>query len=78
MRLRFITLSPGSGWGSAEFESESAAVGAGHVIEGRNPAFPQQRVELHHAPVFRGYVGPMWDGGCLRYESDSANDALST
>ncbi len=78
MKLRFVTLNEKTGWGRAEFDGEAAAVGAGHVVLGRNTPRPCQRVELHDAPRFAGFVGPMWDGDALRYESQSANDVLST
>lgn len=35
------------------------------------------RAELDHQPKVSGYVGPMWDGGMLRYETVEVYDALS-
>lgn len=78
MKLRFVTLNDKTGWGKAEFDSEDAAVCAGHVVLGRNTPRPCQRIELHNAPRFQGFTGPMWDGDALRYESAKAYDALST
>jgi len=30
---------------------------------------PRQRVEFQGQPMFKGLVGPMWDGGTIRYET---------
>ncbi len=38
---------------------------------------PHQRDELQGHPVFRGWHGPMWDGGAIRYESPEAYEHYS-
>lgn len=38
---------------------------------------PHQRVELQARPIFEGVVGPMFDGGFIRYEDGASNNALS-
>lgn len=35
------------------------------------------RAELDNQPTFEGYCGPMWDGGCLRYETWEIYNMLS-
>ena len=35
------------------------------------------RAELDNQPEVKGYCGPMWDGGCLRYETWDVYDMLS-
>lgn len=35
------------------------------------------RAELDNQPKFYGFLGPMWDGGKLRYETQQVYDALS-
>lgn len=34
--------------------------------------------ELDNQPIFYGWVGPMLDGGVLRYETEQVYDILST
>ena len=43
----------------------------------REKGFICQRKELDRQPVINGYLGPMWDGGQLRYESFDVYRALS-
>lgn len=35
------------------------------------------RAELDLQPIVFGYVGPMWDGGKLRYETQEVYDMMS-
>jgi hypothetical protein len=35
------------------------------------------RKELDNQPIIKGYIGPMWDGGRLRYETQEVYDMLS-
>lgn len=35
------------------------------------------RTELDNQPIFKNWLGPMWDGGMLRYESREVYDMLS-
>ena len=35
------------------------------------------RAELDNQPEFDGFLGPMWDGGMLRYETAEVYDMLS-
>lgn len=35
------------------------------------------RKELDNQPLIDGYLGPMWDGGRLRYETQEAYNILS-
>lgn len=35
------------------------------------------RAELDNQPQFDGYLGPMWDGCCLRYETPEVYNMLS-
>jgi hypothetical protein len=35
------------------------------------------RAELDNQPEFEGFLGPMWDGGMLRYETAEMYDRLS-
>ena len=32
------------------------------------------RKELDNQPKFEGFLSPMWDGGCLRYETQEVYD----
>ncbi len=34
-------------------------------------------LDLEDQPMIDGYLGPMWDGGYLRYETQEVYDALS-
>ena len=36
------------------------------------------RAELDNQPEYEGFLGPMWDGGMLRYETQKVYDILST
>jgi len=39
---------------------------------------PRLRDELQGQPVFRGLIGPMYNGeGCVRYENQAAYNAMS-
>lgn len=35
------------------------------------------RLDLQGQPVLRGFAGPMWDDGHIRYEDAETNDTLS-
>lgn len=35
------------------------------------------REELDNQPKFEGYIGPMWDGDKLRYETQSVYDLMT-
>ena len=35
------------------------------------------RAELDNQPEYEGFLGPMWDGGMLRYETTEVYDMLS-
>ena len=35
------------------------------------------RAELDNQPTYKGWLGPMWDGGHLRYETQEVYDVLS-
>lgn len=35
------------------------------------------RAELDNKPRYEGFVGPMWDGGDFRYETQEVYDLLS-
>lgn len=43
----------------------------------REKGFLCQRKELDRQPQIPGYLGPMWDGGRLRYETSAVYRALS-
>lgn len=46
--------------------------------ERKKLGFPaNSREELDCQPILPGYIGPMWDGGKLRYETQEVYDALS-
>lgn len=36
------------------------------------------REELDNRPHYEGFIGPMWDGGDFRYETQEIYDMLST
>lgn len=36
-----------------------------------------QRKELDNQPIIEGFLGPMWDGDMLRYETQELYNALS-
>ena len=42
--------------------------------EKRNKGMCVPRAELDNQPMFEGFVGPMWDGGVLRYETQEVYD----
>lgn len=58
------------------FATTENAIAAGYVIVGTNTN-PRQRDELQGAPKFKGLLGPMWDGDCLRYEDPKTYEELS-
>lgn len=35
------------------------------------------RAELDNQPTYKGWLGPMWDGGGYRYETQEVYDILS-
>ncbi|MBR4377335.1 MAG: hypothetical protein IKP50_00395 [Bacilli bacterium] len=35
------------------------------------------RAELDNKPEYEGFIGPMWDGGRFRYETQEVYDILS-
>ena len=35
------------------------------------------RAELDNKPKYKGFLGPMWDGGNFRYETQEVYDLLS-
>lgn len=35
------------------------------------------RAELDNKPIYEGFLGPMWDGGDFRYETQEVYDMLS-
>lgn len=43
----------------------------------RKMGFICHREELDRQPLINGYLGPMWDGNKLRYESSQMNRILS-
>ena len=43
----------------------------------REMGFICHRKELDRQPLINGYLGPMWNGNSLRYESPEAYRALS-
>lgn len=49
---------------------------AGFEIVGRNTN-RRHRAELQGQPIIAGLLGPMWDGGAIRYEDQTAYDVLS-
>lgn len=36
------------------------------------------RAELDNKPIYEGFLGPTWDGGNYRYETQEIYDILST
>lgn len=46
--------------------------------EYRNAGACVPRAELDNQPTLPGYLGPMWDGDGLRYETQELYNALST
>lgn len=44
----------------------------------RNAGALVPRAELDNQPTVDGYLGPFWDGGRLRYETQEVYDMLST
>lgn len=71
-KLRFVAKGP-NGWTVEEFKCWATAP---HHFTG--PHYnPRNRAELQGAPTFRGWLGPMWDGDAIRYESADAYEALS-
>lgn len=47
------------------------------LSEIRNHGGCVHRQELDNQPKVDGYLGPMWDGGMLRYETPEVYDMLS-
>jgi hypothetical protein len=47
----------------------------GYVDGFRNSAYKDSKIVGY--PKIKGYVGPMWDGNCIRYESQEVYDELS-
>ena len=43
----------------------------------REKGYIVHREELDNQPRFIGFLGPMWDGGMLRYETQQVYDLLS-
>ena len=49
---------------------------SGYTITGYHDN-PRTRQELQGQPKLEGYLGPMYDGNAIRYESQAAYDTLS-
>lgn len=47
------------------------------LSEERAKGYCVHRAELDNQPEFEGFLGPMWDGGMLRYETPEIYDILS-
>lgn len=47
------------------------------MTELRNKGFIVHREELDNQPIYEGFLGPMWDGNMLRYETSSVYNMLS-
>lgn len=47
------------------------------MTEYRNNGGLCHREELDDQPLLENYLGPMWDGDCLRYETQEAYNILS-
>ena len=47
------------------------------LTEARKRGAWVHRAELDNQPEVNGYLGPMWDGGMLRYETQEVYDMLS-
>lgn len=47
------------------------------MTELRNKGFIVHREELDNQPIYEGFLGPMWDGDRLRYETSSVYRMLS-
>lgn len=45
--------------------------------EERQRGYCVPRAELDNQPLVDGYIGPMWDGDKLRYETQEVYDMLS-
>lgn len=81
MKARLIQVVDGR-LDAAEFdEARGVDVVAAMALRGYQlthlNANPRQRAELQGAPVFRGVLGPMFDGDALRYETQAAYEILS-
>ena len=58
-------------------DAEEAMEARGYTLTGQTKAGGLTRPELWNRPKFAGVLGPMWDGGMLRYEDDASYKALS-
>lgn len=47
----------------------------GYIERSSNPRYANSPIVDY--PKIKGYVGPMWDGDHIRYESQEANDIFS-
>lgn len=46
-------------------------------ITGYTPLESRYRAELCGQPMIKGFLGPMWDGDAIRYETSEVNDLMS-
>ena len=58
-----------------DFEQRFADRITGYFEVSQNPMYRNQKMIGY--PKVRGYVGPMWDGGMIRYESPESYEMLS-
>ena len=49
-----------------------------NCTEQRNKGILCHRAELDNQPIFKNFVGPMWDYNCLRYETEEVYRIMST
>lgn len=47
------------------------------LSELRERGYCVHRAELDNRPKYKGFLGPMWDGGDFRYETQEVYDMLS-
>ena len=76
-RGTFVFKNAGNRMESFTVENVFDFVPNGSYIEGYVEADGYLRKEMIGLPRFSGWLGPMWDGGAVRYETQEAYDDLS-
>lgn len=76
-RGTFVFKNAGNRMESFTVENVFDFVPNGSYIKGYVEADGYLRKEMIGLPRFSGWLGPMWDGGAVRYETQEAYDDLS-
>ena len=77
MKIVFVSMNKTEEYNSFEEVPYEVKGYTEDLTEIRNSGGCVHRKELDNQPEYRGFLGPMWDGGGLRYETSEVYNLLS-